>query len=209
MKVTHNLDPFPYILVDEYFSPTEVGDIWGEMLGLATSNAMLPATATGTAVDLGGNLLKNNRAVFLYEKYGDRAHESKIIAHSTNRLFGPEMREQYLSSPSWFFNRGFPVTNRDTVLVSYYESGDMYQPHHDCGLFTALTWFFKEPKAFRGGNFIFSHFGIEIEVLPNRCVIFPSLITHEVTPVTMNSDAEPMSGRFTLTHFATTVPANG
>jgi Rps23 Pro-64 3,4-dihydroxylase Tpa1-like proline 4-hydroxylase len=85
-------------------------------------------------------------------------------------------------------------------MISRYGNGDYYKPHKDNSLFTALLWLNREPKEFSGGNLTFTSHNHTIEYKNNRCIIFPSVTTHEVSEVFM--DAESTNGRFCITIFS-------
>ena len=67
-------------------------------------------------------------------------------------------------------------TSDSKTLVSYYEDTDYYKAHSDCAEITALSWYYKEPKKYRGGDLKFTDYNIDVECKNNRCIIFPSMI---------------------------------
>jgi Rps23 Pro-64 3,4-dihydroxylase Tpa1-like proline 4-hydroxylase len=94
--------------------------------------------------------------------------------------------------------------NYDETLISYYENGGYYKKHDDQALYSAITWFYKEPKRFSGGNFYFNDYEIEIKIKNNMTVIFPSFIQHSVDKVTLEEDSsDKLSGlgRYSMTQF--------
>ena len=87
-------------------------------------------------------------------------------------------------------------------MISYYENNDYYKSHTDLALLTSLTWFFKQPKKFKGGNLTFTDYNVTIEVNANCTVIFPSCIKHEVSELTMKEeDLNNLNGRICMTQF--------
>ena len=68
-----------------------------------------------------------------------------------------------------------------------------------------LVWFYKEPKKFEGGDLEFPDYetadGIpKVEVRNNRILIFPSIIRHAVTTISMKEeDMGKKLGRFCMT----------
>ena len=92
--------------------------------------------------------------------------------------------------------------NNKSTLLSYYEDGDYYSAHQDASVLTAVTHIFKEPQTFQGGDLLFPDFNGEIKVRNNHTVIFPGMINHSVTKVTMNDeDLNKKYGRFCMTQF--------
>ena len=69
-------------------------------------------------------------------------------------------------------------------------------------MYTAVTWFFKEPKSFSGGNFYFADYGIKIEVQNNMAVIFPSFVKHAVDEIILEQNNDLMGyGRYAISQF--------
>ena len=99
-----------------------------------------------------------------------------------------------LEGKGWFYRY---LTNRsdrltDKTLVSYYEDGSYYKPHVDAAIMTCISYHWKEPKEFTGGDLHFGDFKVPIE---NNCLlIFPSCTEHEVSPVSGQ-------GRYAITQF--------
>ena len=89
-------------------------------------------------------------------------------------------------------------SNRDETKIHYFENGDHYRPHTDDCVITAITWFYKEPKMFTGGDLIIEK-AVKFPCLNNTTVIFPSILYHEVTAVVM----ENLSGlgRYSMSQF--------
>ena len=56
-------------------------------------------------------------------------------------------------------------------VPNVYKNYDYYKSHVDNSYSTALTWFYKEPKQFEGGNILFSDYNIEIPIENNSILI--------------------------------------
>ena len=95
-----------------------------------------------------------------------------------------------------------------STLVSYYEEGDYYKYHKDASVVSAITWFYKNPKNFSGGELKFSDLNIKVPCEDNSMVIFPGMVSHEVTEVKMLDKTIKKSGRFSITQFFTTRKSN-
>ena len=105
--------------------------------------------------------------------------------------------------------RALPVTNYDTTLVNYYENANYYKPHADETLFSAISFHYKEPKKFSGGDFILNDFNLKIEIKNNMLIIFPGAYHHGVTEVIMNKkDLNQGFGRYSMVQFINIVPKN-
>ena len=182
----------PYIVVDEYYSDSELDLIWEELEFFTYSHKLKGPKETSGAD-------KNNSGLFLDEVWRNQRELSNIL--SVNRKIFNDL-DILRQSPSWFFKHF--ECSRDVTLLSYYEDGGYYRPHTDNFAVTILSWFYKKPKVFEGGNLRF-HMGSDIEeitVVNNRTVIFPSCLMHSVTPILMEEQYQRQKlGRYCLTQF--------
>ena len=88
------------------------------------------------------------------------------------------------------------------TMISYYDNSQEYKPHFDTVQFTSIIWFYKEPKKFVGGDFIFTQPNQTIECKHNRMIFFPSYYMHSVTPVSIAPENRDKGlGRFAITNF--------
>ena len=196
MKITHLNSPFPYILIDDFYSENELSLIWEELLFLCYPHKMIRSSPeTNGAMDANGNLLKHLNHVYLDHFYSQR-HYSNIL--NVNRKLFNYLEEIFWKHESWFYKN--LTFTEDYTQVSYYENGDEYQVHQDSSMITSLSWFYKEPKSFTGGDLFFPEYDVKIEVLNNRMIIFPSHIFHYVDKVMME-DNNKKSGRFCISNF--------
>lgn len=192
MKILNNIDPFPFIVIDNFYSDNELELIWNEINFLSQGNKLKAAKATG------GNInAKKNLGIFVENVFLD--HSFSNILNIGNKIF-ENKNSLFCQNKSWFFcNFSF---NESSTLLSYYENSDYYKPHKDLCHATNVTWLYREPKKFEGGEFYFPDFNIDIKSLNNRSIIFPSCINHAVKPVKMNSDYKNKNmGRFSITKF--------
>jgi Rps23 Pro-64 3,4-dihydroxylase Tpa1-like proline 4-hydroxylase len=182
MKIEVFETPFPYIRIYDFYTDEELELIWKEFNFILNYNILKGPEKTGTAKDEdSGVILKNNLGIFLDSFYSDR--ESSNILRVNRKIF-KTIQGISDASDHWFL-KNFR-SNHDTTLISYYENSDYYHKHPDDSLGTCLTWFYKEPKSFEGGNLLFEDYGIEIEVKNNCLIFFPSIIPHTVSEVKMD-----------------------
>ena len=189
-------DPVPFLIIDKTYTIEEQIQIYSE-LDILVDKLQSP-DETGSAKDEKGNL-KNNKGAFLDEVYSKR--EFSNILTNNRKLFNEEVKNKLFECH--YAYRLFNNTNSDTTLVSYYDNGGSYFSHTDKSVITMVTWFFKEPKNFVGGEFKFTDYNLNIEVKNNRTVIFFSSYTHEVSEVNIIDKSAITSGRFTLSNFST------
>jgi len=200
MIITHFNGLFPYITIENIYDDDELYLIWEELNFLCHNKNFLPPEKSGTATDE-GKILKRNKCIWLDDFYSDRKN-SNILELNKKAISLDNQEKIFRKNTSWFFKNIEP--RRYNTLISYYENDDYYHPHKDCALVTALTWFYKEPKKFRGGDLLL-HYDKEafmIEVKTNIMVLFPSCITHSVTKIQMKEeDCNKKNGRFCMTQF--------
>lgn len=199
-KIIHYTDPFPFVAIENTFTPDELNLIWDEIKFLYYSKKFNSPEKTGSAYDtVNGKKVykKKNSALWISDIY-KQLDFSNI--HNANRKLIENKEELFNNHPSWFFKNIY--YNQDNSLISYYENNDYYKSHTDLALLTSLTWFFKQPKKFQGGNLTFTDYNVTIEVNTNCTVIFPSCIKHEVSKISMKEeDLDDLNGRICITQF--------
>lgn len=193
MKFTVVRDPIPFLIIDDTYDKEEQIQIYKELDYFV--DRLESPDKTGSA-KMEGNL-KSNRGVFLDEVFAKRNISS--ILSVNRKLFNKDVKDA-LSECHYAYNL-IGNMNYDATLLSYYDNGGSYFSHIDSAVITNVTWFFKEPKNFTGGKFIFSDYNLEVEVKNNRTVMFFSSYRHEVTEVNLIDKSVPASGRFTLSNF--------
>ena len=201
-----NTDKFSYLVIDDMYDENELKEIWEELEYLTHPRRMKGPGDTHSATEK-GEYLKDNVGLFL-DVIFQNDRESSNILNANKKIFGnKDINDVWLNAHP--YNVIWEFLNGDYTMVSYYENNHHYKEHHDHAQFTVLTWFFKEPKQFNGGDFSFSRDNIDIEVKNNRTIIFPSWVKHRVSPVTMKEgfeygDKEPgfsTYGRYCMTQF--------
>ena len=190
-------EPFPYVVVDDFFSEKELVNIYNELDWYVSNyqHYFDSPRRTGTAVDLRSAQKKSNAGFFIDGVYTHPKYSS--IARCSESFFNSSIaniKDNYIIGKN-----ALPANG---ILLSYYNNGDFYKPHSDQSYLTACLWLYKEPKRYEGGNFIFSDCNLPIECKNNRMVIFPGSVVHEVTEIKMNKDDYYNGyGRFTVSYF--------
>jgi hypothetical protein len=202
MKVTNSndLDKFPYILVDNFYNQQELNEIWEELDYMCSPKRMNRSSIeNGGAWDKDeyGNkqLLKHNWTMWLDPFFVQNRQHSNILG--VNRKLFHNMH-LFTDHPHWLIN-DVDALQKDFSQIAYYEDSDVYKVHRDYSRLTCLTWFFREPKKFTGGNLQFPLFDIEIECKNNRMIIFPGAVPHAATKVCMEEEHRGKKlGRFVM-----------
>ena len=190
-EITYHSNPFPYVIIDDLYSEEELRLIWKDFNHVYP--LLLPGDKTGSAKD-NGVFQKKNKGIFIN-------HEDNTILRLGGKTWSllNTLKESLNPGEWWLKNIR---TSDSKTLVSYYEDTDYYKAHSDCAEITALSWYYKEPKKYRGGDLKFTDYNIDVECKNNRCIIFPSMIVHEVSEIKMNKgDMDKKLGRWTISQF--------
>lgn len=182
-------------IIEDFYNERELELIWKELDYLTKGGKLLPPMNTGPARDEKGNIKKKNKALFLNEYYTNKSFSNML---NFNRKIWSVVNKDFVKSSLMF--RYLHSCNEDVTLLNYYEDGDYYLPHYDSSVYTVITYFFKEPKKFTGGNLVLEDFGIEIEVKNNMVVYLPSIYVHEVKPIVMEKNSVGY-GRYSMSQF--------
>lgn len=198
----YTIKDISFLVVKNLYTDFEVFLIQKELDFLYYSNAFTrDKEELGSAINYNDpdENLASRSGLVLDNHYKNR--QSSIILQLNSKVFSNENIRNTFSTQN-FYHSYFLTFDLDATLLQYYENGDNYAPHVDTSLFTAVTWFYKSPKQFKGGEFKFTELNFEIDCEHNSCVIFPSNLIHEVNKVTsdLKSSDEPY-GRFSITQF--------
>ena len=166
MKFTIVKDPIPFLIIDNTYNKEEEKLIFNEIEFFA--NKFQSADQTGSASDINGNLKKNNKGIFLDNVYSDRSFSN--ILNINRCLFNNEVKSN-LSKCHYAYDL-LGISNFDKTLVSYYDDGSNYFSHRDTSVISIITWLYKQPKNFSGGNFKFTDYNLDVELKNNRTIIF-------------------------------------
>jgi Rps23 Pro-64 3,4-dihydroxylase Tpa1-like proline 4-hydroxylase len=188
-SIIHQIrNPFPFLQIENLYNESELKLIWQELDFLNYPEKL----------KIEENIpLKSNKGLFLDTIYPER--EISNILTLNSKSFDSEIVDAF--SELSFGYQSIKQTNDDSTLISYYENADYYKPHEDIAMYTAVTWFFKEPKAFIGGDFYFSDYNVKIEVQNNMMILFPSFVKHSVDEITLKDKSLSGYGRYAMTQF--------
>ena len=192
-------DIIPYMIIDNYYDEEELRLIWEELDFLSYPHKLKRSTKeSGGAIDKDTDeLLKHNFHRYIDQVYSER--ELSNILTVNRKLFDDDYKI-LRQHPHWFFQN--VVFNKDYTQVGYYENNDHYGEHTDFASITSLTWLYKEPKKFIGGDLFLSSDKIKIDCINNRTLIFPSMIPHSVNEIHMNEEKPSRGyGRYVITQF--------
>jgi len=192
------------IIAKNVFTQKEQEDIWNELHTISNNNIFLPPEKTGSSTYADGSLKKKNSAIFLDELYTSTGRNLSAILNYTQRFFSEEIKNSIQNEKNIFGM--MKKANCHATLVNYYENSDYYDFHDDECAFSILSYIFKEPRKFKGGNIVFKENEnakeVEIQVENNMSIIFPSFYQHKVIGLKMEKeDMGKMLGRFSVSQF--------
>ncbi len=199
MKAEIIKEPYPYIVIDDFYDFDEYQMIWQELDFLTYERKMMLPKDSGSAHE-NGRLLKNNRCIWMDDVYTDRKF-SNIL--QVNRKIFTDQRVKDCIKECGPLYAHFHECDYDGTLLSYYDNSTKYESHKDKALFSCLWWTYRQPKVFSGGDLTLTDLEQNIELKDNRMVIFLSQFRHEVSEIKMHNNQPAFSGlgRFCLTNF--------
>jgi hypothetical protein len=188
-------DLFPFLVIDDFYSEDQLNLIWKELDFLY--DKIKPEYEI--VAKRNGEPIASVKRIYLDGLYNHR-ETSNILSIFPQSLYRKEIVDMYVKSVPSGIN--FATSNFDSTQLGYYEHKDGYKAHTDTTQHTVLTWLFKEPKKFEGGDLIFTQSKIKVDCLYNRTVIFPSWYYHAVSEINMKEeDKDKGLGRWAITHF--------
>ena len=197
-------DPFPLMVINNFYNDFELALILQELAFYTAPHKLLAAENYGGVVGK-----TNARALLLDDIYLDHSEEDdgknfrniSNILRINRKLFNCGVLDKFseLHGCCSLANK----TNHDITKVRYYHNNEYYDPHTDSSThFLAFSYFYKEPKKFKGGDLIFPKYDLKIPCDNNSMVIFPGWVEHGVRKVTIeNSDYYDGWGRYAITSF--------
>jgi len=200
-------EPFPHVIIKDVYNENELRLIWRELEFLTEKYKFKPGAENGAegSTTLSGINPSQNFGLTLDEVYLDRSI-SDILA-ITSKLAG----DQYVNkicevSP---LVGHLKHCNYHCTKVKYYETDNYYRGHYDTARFTFLTYLFKEPKQFTGGDLYFDDYDYTIKLENNMTVFFVGSIIHSSKEVKLNSDVQPWTGggKYCITQFVDFIPS--
>jgi hypothetical protein len=188
-----------YHIIEDFYNPEELKLIWRELEYL---NPKLNISQNTGSISDNGEYLKNGTGIFIYDHIN---YYFSDIGKTNRKIFDHDVVAKLIDINPLF--RGVAISNDDRVLVNYYENKGYYKAHADSSLFTVLSFHYKEPKKFNGGDLILTEFDLKIKIKNNMLLIFPGVYKHEVTEIIMDDrNLNQGFGRYSIATFINIVP---
>lgn len=196
-------EPFEALYIEDTFTQGQIDFIWKELDFVTNRNAMKHWERTKETAGEDMEIEKINNVFYPSLRYQDPSSISPMTVFSKMQLWNEEVFSFYESiNPIHEFYRH---QNFFTTFVSYYQNADKYDYHRDSCSYTTLTYLYKEPKSFSGGEITLKVKGVEEtkEIKNNMSIIFPGVYLHRVSPIVMSEDFGNYStyGRYCISQF--------
>ena len=197
MEVKYHEERIPFVVIDGFYDEDEQSEIMVELDYLCTERRLIPPFKDKSGASDNDKNVKNVGCQYLESFYRKRRHSS--ILTITDRLF-VDCVDIINNHPHWYFDL-YTIDQHNTHIL-YYEDSNEYPAHQDTCRFTVVTYFYREPKKFEGGDLQFPDHQVQVECMNNRVIVFPSMLYHCSTPVRMlENDTQTKNGKFCITHF--------
>jgi len=195
MKTTSYENPFPHLIVNDFYDKNELTLIWEELNFFTKPDKLLKAKNYGGIPDR-----TNARAVVLDEVFITHRQMSNILTVN-RKLFKTGILKEFGKIHDCCSIA--EDCNWDITKLRYYHNGEYYEPHIDRSMqFLGFSYFYKEPKKFSGGELVFPKYNYELTCENNSIIIMPGWVEHSVNEVKIeNSDYYEGWGRYAITSF--------
>ena len=192
-KVHLKNDPFPHAIIENFYSEQELNLIWKEINFLTSANKFVPSKEIGADYDGA-----NSNGVVLNNIYTDKKY-SDILTIS-DKIFNPDLIKA-LKTLHPFIN-SLDFINFTSTKIKYYENNDFHVKHLDTARFSIVTYLYKEPKQFEGGELYFDDFDYTIPIENNKTIFFVSCLNHSVKKITMQENIKfSGNGKYSIVKF--------
>lgn len=190
-------DPFPHLIIKNLYDEKELELIWEELNFLTKPQNFLKDDR-GTDVDENNLPKSRSKSIHLDGIYADRITSNILLVN--RKLFEEKFIDEFSKiSPMC---KSILYQNQDSTKIRYYEDEDEYLPHVDIFNYTAITFFFREPKLFEGGDLYFPDFDYYFNCNNNHTILFPSCILHAAKKVFLKEKFHCSGkGRYSMMQF--------
>ena len=189
-------DPFPHMIVKNFYNESELKLIWEELDFYTKDGKLFDANEFGGVVDK-----TNSKAIWLDKVFDKKYRNLSNILKVNRKIFDSAVLGAFSSVHDCCSIAKF--CNYDVTKVRYYHDGDYYEPHTDKTVqFLGFSYFYREPKKFKGGELIFPKYDYTFSCDNNSLIMMPGWVEHGVSKVSIkDSDYFDGYGRYAITSF--------
>ena len=199
---------FPYLLINNFFSNEEYDLIWREVMYLFNNNHFHDCSLDKNSAHTDGKPLASNSRCYPNDVLNESQRQNSGLYNSIRKIQNKEFHklvEQTFKNSPYALYKTFLGTNRSSLLLKYYGEAAEYKEHFDQPQFSMITWLYKEPKNFEGGDFILTKNNTRVKCSNNTCIIFPGFYYHKVEPIKIIDKTIKDGGRFSINRFFYTI----
>ena len=204
VKLISNYEPFPHLIIEDFYNKNELELIWEELNFYTKPGKLLGADQYGGVKDKTNAKALHLDAIYTDYEYLDGKPNPNYrnisnILTVNRKIITSGILDEYAK----LHECCDLIYNTNTTKVRYYHDGEYYEPHKDSSFQTLVfSYFYKEPKAFTGGELYFPRHNYKYPCNNNSMIIFPSWVEHGVNEVKIKeSDYYTGLGRYALTNF--------
>ena len=191
------VNDLPVVIISNFYTKKELETIMNFCISTNPYSWFQDPNKNGGAKDDSGKDLKSSYAVCIDEWYTNIGRNFCPIFKLNRKLWDKKVTQKLEQFHVYF--ETINSSTKDTTFLNYYEDSNFYDFHHDSAILTTLTFFYKEPKKFEGGELLIGK-DLTIDCKNNTMVLFPSILKHRVEEVKMLTK-EKLYGRFSMTQF--------
>lgn len=192
MMIQKVIDPFPHLIIEDFYDQEELKLVWRELDFLTSPNTLVPANIDGSSY------LSNALSLSLDGVYKNLNHSNIHRVHQ--KVLSKDIKDSFAELTP--FHNHINSINSLLIKVKYYEDGHNYPKHLDNARFTGISYLYKEPKMFEGGDLYFNNFDYKINIKNNMFILFMGAFHHSVEPIKLKQDAYITgNGRYSITTF--------
>lgn len=198
MKIEYRKEPIDHLIIRDLYSKDELEKIFKELDFLTQKTKLVHSDHSYTNQEIKNNYLINLNDTYKDENFSDIITISKKI-----------LNKDIIESASEFCDSFYflKMINSIRNFVTYYENENYYDFHRDFSTITSLTYFFKEPKKFKGGNFYLCDDNYKIEIENNMAIIYLGCTLHKGEKVLLDDDIQfSGNGKYCLAQFMYITP---
>jgi len=176
MNVLNYREPFWHTIIENYYTPEEETLIWQEIEFLSVGDKLLAPELTGDP------RAENKTGCILRDVYKDLNFSS--INKINQKLITQEVIGLLQRNP---YSKYLTIDSVNIVSqIQYYLNDGKYNQHQDSSTLSAVCLFYKQPKRFTGGEFMFGDYRVPLK--HNTLILFPSCEWHKVEPVKVSEE---------------------
>ena len=196
IEVIIHEEPFPHLILKNFYNKEEEKLIWEELDFYTKDGKLFDAHEFGGVVNK-----TNSKAIWLDKVFDKKYRNLSNILKVNRKVFDSAILGAFSSTHDCCSIAKY--CNYDVTKVRYYHDGDYYEPHTDKTVqFLGFSYFYREPKKFKGGELIFPKYDYTFSCDNNSLIMMPGWVEHGVSKVSIkDSDYFDGYGRYAVTSF--------